>query len=218
MPALTPDTAPVAILGGTFDPIHLGHLRIAEEVADALQLEQVVLIPSGHPPHRAPPTFNVEQRLALCQLAVRNNPRFAVDAREIRKATPSFTVETLEQLRAERPDAPLILILGADAFLGLPSWHRWSELLTLAHIAVVSRPGVQLVEQQLPTLLQTVYRERLVATRPHEAVRAQKHGLIVPVQVTALDISATRIRSLLKQGQSVRYLVPDSVLNALDNR
>jgi nicotinate-nucleotide adenylyltransferase len=211
MPTLT---EPIGILGGTFDPIHIGHLRIAEEVADALALQAVRIIPSGTPPHRLPPTFSAQQRLQFCELATRGNPRLQVDAREVHKTTASYTVETLEQLRAERPFTPIILILGADAFLGLPSWHRWTEVLALAHIALVARPGVELVAK-LPTPLQSVYAERVVSRNIEQAVRAKTCGAIVPVEVTALDISATRIRARLKQNQSVRYLVPDALLSVL---
>jgi nicotinate-nucleotide adenylyltransferase len=211
MPTLT---EPIGILGGTFDPIHIGHLRIAEEVADALALQAVRIIPSGTPPHRPPPTFSAEQRLRFCELATRGNPRLHIDAREVHKTTASYTVETLEQLRAERPFTPIILILGADAFLGLPSWHRWTEVLALAHIALVARPGVELVAK-LPTPLQSVYAERIVSRNIEQAVRAKTSGAIVPVEVTALDISATRIRARLKQNQSVRYLVPDALLSVL---
>jgi nicotinate-nucleotide adenylyltransferase len=211
MPTLT---EPFGILGGTFDPIHIGHLRIAEEVADALALQTVRIIPSGTPPHRLPPTFSAEQRLQFCELATCGNPRLQVDAREVHKTTASYTVETLEQLRAEHPFTPIILILGADAFLGLPSWHRWTEVLALAHIALVARPGVDLVAQ-IPVHLQDIYAERIAPTEVETAVRDKTCGAIVPVEVTALDISATRIRARLKRNQSVRYLVPDAMLSVL---
>jgi nicotinate-nucleotide adenylyltransferase len=201
---------PIGLFGGTFDPIHLGHLRIAEEVADGLGLTEVRLIPSGTPPHRDRPQFSAAQRLHLCELAAQGNPRFAVDAREVNKTTASYTIETLQSLRAEKPHFPLVLILGADAFLGLPRWHRWTEILDYCHIALVARPGFEIVSQ-LPGELRAVFGERFTPQSTYGAIRSQPAGRIVPVTVTALDISSTKIRALLQEKKSVRYLVPDSV-------
>ena len=134
--------APIGILGGTFDPIHYGHLRLAEEAREALALEQTLLIPSGQPPHREVPQTPAGDRLAMARLAVVANPSIVVDPAEAESATPSYSVLTLERLRAKfGPARPLVLLLGADAFAGLPSWHRWRELFTLAHLVAVQRPG-----------------------------------------------------------------------------
>jgi nicotinate-nucleotide adenylyltransferase len=205
---------PIGILGGTFDPIHLGHLRIAEEVADALGLAQVRLIPSGTPPHRAPPLFSAAQRLRFCELSAHGNPRFVVDAREVNKTTPSYTIETLLALKTEFPKRPLVLILGADAFLGLHKWHRWTELLQNAHIALVARPGYEIVSQ-LPDELRALFAARFVPQHTYGAIRERALGSILPVNVTPLDISATKIRGLLEQQKSVRYLVADTVARSL---
>ncbi len=210
-----------AILGGTFDPIHNGHLRVAEEVADALRLDYVTLIPSGTPPHRAPPMFSAQQRLAMCRLAAQDNPRLRVDEREVMKNTSSYTVETLETIRQTQPkllkSAPQVLpspvpvlILGADAFLGLPKWHRWLDIFELAHIALVSRPGFD-VQSQLPEALNEIFAARYVSNDICGAIRNAHTGIIVPVTVTALDISATKIRALCAADKSVRCLVPDAV-------
>ena len=205
-------SAPFGILGGTFDPIHIGHLRIAEEVADALDLQTVRIIPSGIPPHRSAPMFTPEVRLEMCRKSITGNSRFVLDASEVYKTTPSYTIETLERFSVESTVfAPQVLILGADAFLGLHKWHRWDEILKLAHIALVARPGFE-VASQLPESLNTLFQTHFSASRPQAAIRSKRAGAIVSVTVTALDISATKIRALLNDGQSVRYLVADAIL------
>lgn len=211
MPALN---TPIGILGGTFDPIHHGHLRVAEEVADALALAQVRLVPCGRPPHRAAPLFSATQRLAFCELATRSNPRLIVDAREVHQATPSYTVETLEALAAEHPNTPLVLILGADAFMGLPTWHRWTELLERAHIAVVTRPNYALTHQ-MPKALRSLFETRSLPDSTYGAMSSRLAGSIVTVTVPGLDISSSRIRALLREGKSVRYLVPEAIVEPL---
>lgn len=138
----TSTAAPLGVLGGTFDPIHTGHLRLAEEAREALGLGGVRLIPAGQPPHRGEPGSTAEDRLAMARLAAAGNPGFMVDDGEVRAQQKSYTVLTLERLRAEiGPRRPLVLILGADAFAGLPTWHRWTDLFALAHLAVANRPG-----------------------------------------------------------------------------
>ena len=213
---------PVGILGGTFDPIHLGHLRIAEEVADALQLATVRIIPSGIPPHRSPPMFSPEERLEMCRHSIADNPRFVLDASEAHKTTPSFTVETLERFASENAEITpqvltQVLILGADAFLGLHKWHRWEEILKLAHIALVARPGFD-VAAQLPEALNEIFQSHFIGSSPQAAIRSRQAGAIVSVTVTALDISATKIRAALNNGSSVRYLVADVILPHLSKQ
>src|SRR3989338_9399344 len=132
--------APVGILGGTFDPIHYGHLRLAREIAGKLQLGEVRFVPSGIPPHRTAPDASVADRLAMVRLAVAGNPLFTVDDRETGKTGPGYTVDTLTALRAETgPGQSLVLLLGADAFLDLATWSRWHQLFDLAHVAVAYR-------------------------------------------------------------------------------
>src|SRR5512134_2343329 len=138
----TPTPGPVGILGGTFDPIHYGHLRFAIEAAEACALADLRLVPAGTPPHRAPPVAPARHRLQMARLAAAGCPRLVVDEREASKQAPCYTVETLEQFRAELGrDVPLCLLVGMDQFLDLAAWHRWRELFGLAHLIVAARPG-----------------------------------------------------------------------------
>ena len=206
-------TAPVGIIGGTFDPIHYGHLRLAEELGEALRLAEVRLVPTGTPPHRGAPQAAAEHRLAMVRLAAADNKRFTVDDREIRRAGPGYTHDTLAALRGELGSTPLVLLLGADAFLELATWHRWHELFGLAHIAIAHRPGfpVERWGERMPQPLAREYAARLM----HQplATHLQPAGGIVVVPFTALDISATTIRDRLRAGTSPRYLLPDSVID-----
>ncbi len=207
-------TAPIGILGGTFDPIHYGHLRLGEELGEALRLEEVRLLPSGTPPHRSSPLASSEHRLAMTRLAVEGNARFRVDDREIHRTGPGYMFDTLTSMRAESgATQPLVLLLGADAFLELATWHRWHELFGLAHIAVAHRPGfpVERWTSQMPQPLAREYDARLM----HQplAVHLSTAGGIVVVPFTALDISATALRELLRAGKSPRYLLPTPVLD-----
>lgn len=205
---------PVGIFGGTFDPIHCGHLRLAEEMADAIGLERVVFIPAGQPPHRQPPKIAASHRLEMVRRAVAGNPRFAVDKREVASSKPSYAVDTLTALRAERgPDQVLWLLLGADAFRGLPRWHRWQQLFELTNIVVATRPtSADTAAAHLPEPLQSEVLKRELA----DASEAGPAGAVLRQQMTPLDISATAIRATLAQRGSVRYLLPDAVLNYID--
>jgi nicotinate-nucleotide adenylyltransferase len=206
--------APIGVLGGTFDPIHYGHLRLAEEVGETLRLEEVRIIPSGTPPHRSAPAVAAEHRLAMTRLAAEGNARFRIDEREVRRAGPGYTFDTLKALRAEAGDArPLALLLGADAFLEFATWHRWREIFGLAHVAVAHRPGSP-VEQWAARMPQPLARE-YAARRMQQplAVHLSPAGGIVVVPFTALDISATAIRDMLRAGASPRYLLPGAVLD-----
>lgn len=199
---------PIGVMGGTFDPIHFGHLRLAEEMADALGLARVLFIPAGQPPHRGTPRTAASHRLEMVRRAIDGNPRFVADAREVQRPQPSYTVDTLTALRAEHGDAqPLWLLLGADAFLGLPTWHDWRRLFDLANIAVAARPGAQLLQPgAIMEPLQDEVSHRLAAgDRPA--------GLVLLRQMTPLDISATAIRDVLARRGSARYLLPDAVLD-----
>lgn len=209
--------APIGIFGGTFDPIHYGHLRPALELREQLGLDEVRFTPAAQPPHRATPTVSSAQRLAMLQRAVAGVGGFAVDARELQRSGPSYMVDTLRSLRDELGTRPLVLLLGLDAFLGLPSWHRWQAIIELAHIAVATRPGWSTAELQGNEALARLWRER--ATEGAAALHATPAGRMVMVPVTPLAISATAIREQLFQGRSVRFLLPDSVLHYIeDNR
>ncbi|MCV2218214.1 nicotinate-nucleotide adenylyltransferase [Thauera sp. Sel9] len=210
------DAAPLGLLGGTFDPIHFAHLRLAEEAREALGLPRVRLVPAGQPPHRGEPGSTAEDRLAMTRLAAAGNDGLEVDDGEVRTPQKSYTVPTLERLRAELgPRRPLVLILGADAFEGLPQWHRWQELFSLAHIAVANRPGHAPHARRWPATLSpglAALCEGRHVSDPAE-LRAAPAGRIIPFDMTPLAISATLIRDLIGHGHSARYLLPDSVLD-----
>jgi len=211
----SPVTQPVGLLGGTFDPIHYGHLRLAEEMSQALGLHQVRFMPAGHPPHRDLPGASPEQRCAMVGLAIANHPGFLLDRRELVRTTPSFMVDSLTELRQELgPDTPLTLFLGADAFAGLPDWHRWKELTGLAHLAVAHRPGFSETEDwsaRLPAQLQTELARRLCADPQALSQAPSGHIFILPI--TQLAISASALRTATAQGHSLRYLTPDPVID-----
>jgi len=202
---------PIGIFGGTFDPIHFGHLRLAEEMADGIGLSQVVFIPAGQPPHRGTPRTAATHRLEMVRRAVAGNPRFAVDAREVQSPRPSYTVDTLTALRAELgEEQPLWLLLGSDAFLELPTWHEWQQLFELAHIAVAARPGAQLMQSDaMPDVLKNEVSQWQGAAGSDTGPA----GSVLLRATTQLDISATAIRDILARHGSARYLLPDAVLD-----
>lgn len=195
----------IGVLGGTFDPIHFGHLRPALDVHERLGLRDLRFIPCNVPPHRGAPVAAAEHRLAMVERAIAGVPGFRVDSRELNRPGPSYTVDTLRSLRGEiGPDAPLLLIMGLDAFAGLDTWHRWREIPSLAHVVVAHRPGSSLPEH-------AAYLELAPVTESCPALEDRASGLVVFQSVTQLDISATDIRERLRAGRSPRYLLPDSV-------
>jgi nicotinate-nucleotide adenylyltransferase len=196
---------PLAILGGTFDPIHIAHLAVAWEASELLDAE-VRLMPASVPPHRPPPIADATTRVALLRAALQGQERVGLDTRELARGGPSYTVDTLAELRGEIGERPLVLLLGADAFAGLPGWHRWHALFELAHIGVLSRPGhagdwtAELAHEVEP---RQVRDPRRLHTAPA--------GMVVSLDVTPLEISATRIRDLLKAGRDPRWLLPPGI-------
>jgi nicotinate-nucleotide adenylyltransferase len=206
--------APLGVIGGTFDPVHFGHLRLAEELGEALKLDEVRWIPAGTPPHRGAPRVEAAHRLEMVRLAAAGNPRFSVDDREVRRAGPGYTYDTLAAIRAEEGGSrPIVLLRGADAFLEFGTWHRWHEVFGLAHIAVAHRPGFppESWGDRMPQPLAREYGARLV--RQPLATHLRAAGGIAVVPFTALDISATAIRAMIADGASPRYLLPSSVLD-----
>ncbi len=208
-------TQPIGLLGGTFDPIHHGHLRIAQEALEQCGLAQVRFIPSGTPPHRPPPKAPARVRWEMVRLAVNGHPDFLVDVREVFRTDPCYTVDTLTALRAELGTTqPLCLILGGDAFLQLHTWHDWQRLFELAHIVVLQRAGSLPLGNAMANAagaLQQEYRNRLApgAQALHEAPA----GAIFVADMPALEISSTDIRRRCAEGRSIRYLVPDAVVH-----
>ncbi len=205
---------PVGILGGTFDPIHYGHLRTALELLETLELAEMRFIPCRIPAHRGLPQVTAEQRMALVRLAMDGQPGFVADDRELRRDGTSYMVDTLASLREDfGPETPLCLIVGTDAFRELHTWHRWRELTDWAHIVVMQRPGIL---QPLPPILETFMTPRVIYDGL--ALRRKPAGGILFQPVTQLNISATQIRALLAHGQSPRYLLPETALAYIHDR
>lgn len=197
---------PIGIFGGTFDPIHFGHLRTAFELLQALRLTEMRFMPAGNPPHRDTTVASAEQRLAMVQAATKDQPGFVVDDREIRREGLSYSVDTMRTLRADFPDRSLCLIVGMDAFLGLPKWHQWRELLELAHLVVAHRPGWRAPSMgPLGELLVDRGTGRIGDL--HES----RAGCIYIHAVTQLEISSTELRKMIAAGRDPRYLMPDAV-------
>jgi nicotinate-nucleotide adenylyltransferase len=202
---------PVGILGGTFDPIHYGHLRLAEEMLELANLRRILFIPTGTPPHRALPQVSAQHRSAMVRLAIADQPAFVLDAREVERTTPCYTVDTLSELRAELGAAqPLCLLMGADAFLQLHTWHEWERLFELAHIVVGYRPGFTLEDRihAATPALRSHYQQRLCAAA---VLSRQPSGGIAVLAIPELEISATLIRSRVAENRTIRYLLPNPV-------
>jgi len=197
---------PLGVFGGTFDPIHYGHLRTAFEMLQALRFEHVHFIPCADPPHRGETFAPAVERMRMVELAVSGEDGFVADDRELSRAGPSYTIDTLTELRGEFPRRPLGLILGMDAFLGLHGWHRWDQILDVAHIVVAHRPG-----WKAPDIgpLGELIADR--GTHRVEDLHNEAHGRIHIHAVTQLEISSTEIRELVAAGRDPRFLMPDAV-------
>lgn len=195
------------IYGGTFDPVHHGHLRLAIELRDRLGVDEVALVPCHIPPHRGETGATSEQRLHLLELAIAGERGLTVDDRELRRAGASYTADTLRQLRAELGEhEPLVMVVGTDAFAGFDRWREWETIPQLAHVVVVRRPGPQLNPQSAAA---TLLRER-AAEAPQDLLAAPC-GRFLVLDPPLLDISATGIRARIADGRSPRYLLPDPV-------
>lgn len=201
----------IAILGGTFDPIHFGHLRPALELSQ-LGFDEVRLMPCHVPALRETPQCSAEQRLVMVELAVHNEPRLAVDKRELEREGESFMVDTLTDMRNELGDQVSVnLVMGMDAFIGLPSWRHWQRLAELANIVVTERPGSVLPNEGV---MATFLKARKVSSVQELCETASGRVLVQPLPL--LDISATRIRALIDSGHSARYLLPESVWDYIE--
>ncbi|MDH3314909.1 MAG: nicotinate-nucleotide adenylyltransferase [Gammaproteobacteria bacterium] len=201
---------PIGILGGTFDPVHNGHLRLAIEMREALGLSSVKLIPASVPPLRNAPDIDASKRLRMLEAAIEGEEGLEIDDCELHRKGTSYTVDTLRSIRKDVGDTPLCLIVGMDAFRRFDQWHQWEKLLDLAHIAVAHRPGSEAPESG--AVAEFVKARRV---DDPERLRERGAGYVIVRNIPALDISATRIRALLSTGQSIRYLVPDQVHDIL---
>ena len=210
--------APIGIFGGTFDPIHNGHLRLAQEALEQCDLAAVRFIPSGTPPHRSPPHASAQQRLDMVRLALQSNPAFMLDEREVHHTDPCYTVDTLTALRAELgAQQPLCLLLGGDAFLLLHTWHEWKHLFELAHIVVMQRAGLPLgnAMSHADAALRTAYQARLAPSA--RVLHESAAGAILVADMPALEISATDIRRRCAEKRNIHYLLPDTVADYLQS-
>ena len=198
-----PVNPPLLVFGGTFDHVHVGHLGAVSALRDALHVETVIWLPAGEPPHRPSPVASAAHRLAMLRLALAGEPDCVIDSRELDRSGPSYTVLSLEELRAEYPDQPLCLALGLDAALGLSEWHRWREVLALAGIAVIRRPG-----WSLPEPLPQWWRD--AQSHPRDSVPTAG-GWMRFVDIPPIDTAAAQIREDLINGRSVEAKVPAAV-------
>jgi nicotinate-nucleotide adenylyltransferase len=203
----------IGILGGTFDPVHFGHLRPALEIRQALALDEIRLIPCHLPPHRPRPVASPQQRVAMLEAAVRKYPEFRIDPRELAREGPSYTLDTLTSLREEMGETGLCLLTGRDAFSSLPTWHRWRELIDLCHMVVMTRPGPE--APAAAELANFIQRHRV---QDAALLEQQAAGLLLFRPVTQLEISATQVRRLLAQGHNAGFLLPEAVLDIIQQQ
>jgi len=202
---------PLALFGGTFDPVHYGHLRCADEARQKLGLNNLYLLPAGTPPHRGTPQATTKQRLEMLQLAQSEFSQLKIDDRETRRNGPSYMVDTLEELRTELPQKPLLLLIGQDAANHLHSWFHWEQLFELAHIVILTRPGAK-----------AEYRSdlaRKIQRRLSTDVQSLNHsvaGRVLYLEVTSIDVSATSIKSIIRLGRSPQSMLPSVVLDYIN--
>jgi len=200
----------IGLFGGTFDPVHFGHLRPALELQQSIGLDEVRLLPSHVPPHRSQPHATPQQRLAMLRAAVADDPAFTVDTREFEREGPSYTLDTLKSLRAEMAGTSLSLLIGMDAFREFSSWHRWREILDYSHLVVMTRPGKLPPEQGELADFVSLHRVADATT-----LKSRASGLLLFHPVTQLEISGTEIRKILASGKRADFLLPKSVLEVI---
>ncbi|WP_440863518.1 nicotinate-nucleotide adenylyltransferase [Symbiopectobacterium purcellii] len=203
----------IAYFGGTFDPIHYGHVRPVTALADEIGVTRITLMPNNVPPHREQPEATAQQRKRMVELAIAETPLFSVDDRELQRVTPSYTIDTLETLRGEMgDDQPLAFIIGQDSLLTLHTWHRGRDLLNVCHLLVCARPGYRTT---LDTPEQHAWLEAHSAGHA-AALHAQPHGLIYLAHTPLVTVSATDIRQRRQKGEPCDDLVPPAVLHFMD--
>ena len=198
----------VALLGGTFDPVHFGHLRAALEAQELLGSNDFRLLPAGTPPHRGAPSADASHRLAMLELAVARHPQLSVDDRETRRSGYSWMTDTLDEIRREEGDKPLILLIGQDAANGLDTWHRWERLFGLCHLVVMRRPDSGIAYS---SVLRCEMEKREISTV--DRLAREPAGSVLPLEITQLEISSTSIREILADGRSPGFLMPESVID-----
>lgn len=196
----------IGILGGTFDPIHLGHLQLARELYQRIPLQEIRFIPAYQPVHRNSPKANTNDRLNMLKLALIDQAGFVIDERELQRQGPSFMIDTLISLRKEMPENSLCLLMATDAFAGFDSWHRWQEILNYAHIIVVNRPEIPFTYSAM--LQQFILQHK---TEQKELLTTKTHGYLYFMNIPALPISATNIRQQIAAGQQPENLLPKKV-------
>ncbi len=206
----------IGIFGGTFDPVHLGHIKPALDVKQSLGLEELRFIPCSIPAHRAAPIATVEQRLAMLHAAIDGHENCIIDERELNRQGVSYMVDTLQSLQHDLSGKRFCLIIGMDAFLGLNQWYQWQRLFDLANCVVTYRPGFELDLAQLPADLFNEVKQRQV-----DSVKVfieKQQGAILFMPVTQLDISATDIRQRVKHEKSIEEFVPPAVNNVIQQQ
>lgn len=199
---------PIGILGGTFDPIHYGHLKIAEYILEKCEFETIQFIPNRTPPHRRPPFGSANHRYEMVKLAIKNHPKFSVNDLEITRPSPSYMIDTLQILQSQRPNQPLCLIIGSDAFNHFNEWLHWQKILDIAHLIVVNRSKNGLIRQPW---MQKLLQSRCIDLP--EKLATKNSGYILIIQIEPIPISASRIREKLKKQEDVSNMLPNSVLN-----
>lgn len=200
----------IGVYGGTFDPVHYGHLRTALEVKELFGLDEVRLIPCNTPPHREQPKASPEMRLQMLRLAVENEPGLVIDTRELDRTGTSYMVDTLNSIRMEEGRVSIFLFIGNDAFKYLTHWHEWSRLFDFAHIVVMSRPGTRHSLHDLNSFFKARYSESLCD------LKRKPSGALFFQEVTRLDISATQIRRVFLENRNPRFLLPDPVIDFIN--
>jgi nicotinate-nucleotide adenylyltransferase len=205
-------TEPLALFGGTFDPVHYGHLRCADEVRVKLKLESLYLLPAGTPVHRETPGASTQQRLDMLRLALQEFPKLDIDEREIRREGPSYMADTLYELRAEFPQRPLLLLVGQDAVNLLHTWSRWQQLFELIHLVILSRPGtIAKYRDDVGTQIESRSVTEL------KRLSNSKAGCVYNLAVTAVDVSATGIKRIINEGRSPAAMLPAPVLKYIED-
>ncbi|MDN4501246.1 nicotinate-nucleotide adenylyltransferase [Alteromonadaceae bacterium BrNp21-10] len=208
----TPKNTILGIYGGTFDPIHLGHILPVEKAAKIIGIERVHLIPCHIPPHRQMPAVTAEHRLAMVKLACEAHPLFMADDYELKRQQTSYSIDTLRAFRAQYPNSSLVFFMGYDAFNGIQSWHQWQQLLDYCHIVVCARPGYELDKNT--TLTQWTHQH---VTLDIATLQQQLSGCIYFVQSDKVDISSTQLRQQLGQQRSQIALLDPKVAEYIQN-